>query len=148
MNAIDLIKAFNQPGSALEVVDGQLKITAPKSLLTDDIKSALKVCKFELIKLVAANAPIGFVLQEPEYHYRADHLKPFEQEHYADTCWIMDIIRLAPQDRQHALLNEYSNIYQRSLTEVPGLKAVGHARRTANTFLRKEAQRQSTIYSR
>ncbi len=77
------------------------------------------------------------LLQEPEYHYRADHLKPFEQEHYADTGWILDTVRLAPQDRQQALLNEYSNIYQRALTEVPGLKAVGHARRTANNWLRE-----------
>ena len=62
MGAADLLLEVHRAGFALDVANGMLLVT-PASMLTDDLRASLRVCKPELIKLLTAPKPTSS--QEP-----------------------------------------------------------------------------------
>ena len=58
MGAADLLLDVRRAGFALDVADGMLLVT-PASMLTDDLRAALRAYKPELIEILTAPMPTG-----------------------------------------------------------------------------------------
>ena len=58
MGAADLLLDVRRAGFALDVANGMLLVT-PASMLTDELRAALRACKPELIELLTAPMPTG-----------------------------------------------------------------------------------------